>query len=210
MYMHQKKKRHISEQATKHGLKWPKIQQKTIKIWHFEGYYSALGHGGEKRKRKADHRRRRILKMKATADSQKDERKQQVKNYMTDRVGEGNYIHLYVHYTGCNHAASLSGPMMVGLDGPLCRYHPWYSIKLSVHGVQLHALFKATVQFRFLHWTSRKSGKMKPSNQRLVKQTGVANQSVICLCLEVQREKRRADWRCCNPNLTLLLNNAFI
>lgn len=46
--------------------------------------------------------------------------------------------------------------------------HDTHSIKLSVHGVHLHALFKATVQFRFLHWTNHNNGK----NQTVQSETG--------------------------------------
>lgn len=59
---------------------------------------------GGKKKRKADHTRGQRQQQ----SLEKDERKKRIKNHMTDRVGDGNYIHLYVHCTGCNHAASFT------------------------------------------------------------------------------------------------------
>lgn len=53
--------------------------------------------------------RRQILKIKATAVplSNKRSRERKTNEELYDRVGEGNYIHWYVHYTGCNHERSV-------------------------------------------------------------------------------------------------------
>lgn len=196
---------------------------KTIKRWHFEGYYSALGLGKRNKKektRKADRTRRRILKMKATAVSQKRREKETNKELYGRQSGWGKLYTLV-----CTLYRMQPRSVFIWTWDGRTWYHPRYahSITLSVHGVRLHALFKATARFKFLHWTDQKNGKSKPSNQGPVKQTGVANQSVVCLCLEVQGEgqKRKEEARRgeqsgtvsdggWNPRLVSRLNKAFV
>lgn len=116
MYMRQKgEKINISKQATKQRLKW----QKQLKDDISKVITVHLVWGREikkKRKEKLTAHADVSWKWRQQQSLKKDERKKRIKNYTADRVGEGNYIHLYVHYTGCNHAASLSGPEMVEHD----------------------------------------------------------------------------------------------
>lgn len=211
-------KRNISKQATKQRLKW----QKQLKDDISKVITVHLVWGREIKKKRKE-------KLTAHADvswkwrqqqSLKKEEKETNKELYGRQSGWGKLYTLV-----CTLYRMQPRSVFIWTWDGRTWYHPRYahSITLSVHGVRLHALFKATARFKFLHWTDQKNGKSKPSNQGPVKQTGVANQSVVCLCLEVQGEgqKRKEEARRgeqsgtvsdggCNPRLVSRLNKAFV
>lgn len=89
-----KRKKNISKQATKHGLKWQKqLKDDILKVITVHLVWRKRK---KKKEGKADHTHRHILKMKATAVSQKDERKKRIKNYTTEWVREIIYTCIYI------------------------------------------------------------------------------------------------------------------